>query len=219
MITMPEPTIPELPTHDEYLTAARKIDAVFGEVPIDVAYSRFLQNKHSFKNFLQETERLAAFVEPIDRSTSEFIDSERRSKEAFRLGATAGALLMYEVHGSALSPLRLYSNIELGGIENNPDDEAHTRHQIGEAILHMGHQGLVTMGPQTNDIIEHWSEQFVKDVTKQRMFETGTGVVARLAFNQHEILFAKQERAAMQALAQSAHDIDWDAQFAGLLGH
>jgi len=219
MIAMPEPTIPELPTHDEYFTAAQKIDAVLSETTIDVAYSRFLQNKHSFKNFLQETERLAAFVEPMDRSTGEFIDSDRRSKEAFYLGATAGALLIYEAHGSALSPLRLYSNVELGGIENNTDDEAHAHHQISEAILNMGHRGLVLMGPQTNDIIEHWSERFVKDVTKQRMFETGTGAVAKLAFNQHEILFAKQERAVMQALAQSAHDIDWDAQFAELLDH
>ncbi|HWT39944.1 MAG TPA: hypothetical protein VN081_01550 [Dongiaceae bacterium] len=210
--------VPPLPTPNEYAAAAHRVEILLAgdEKALGRVLMSVVAKDTAYKHFIEEATVLAGYVEPIDRSTGDFVDPENGAAKAFHRGATAGLLVDRQVHGTLLMPRRLFSELTLGGIEMDPDDMPQTRHLIAEAISEMGFRGLQVLGDETAEQVSAWSERFVLDVTKQRMFTIGAGVLVLLGRQQHEAALNRFHREAMETLVASVHDVDWDYQLAEL---
>lgn len=218
----------QLPDWDNYLLSAQEVNLQFGG-PTGVAQAIRLHAEQSFnksqpvRRFLKRAAFYGRVVEPVDRSLNAFVDPSMKTAEAFRLGASGGALLVDKVYPQGLIPIdEVYSRLPIIGVLDDRKDEFHERHLTAEEINKQGFDGIELIGFQAKEVIEEWEMAAVPEVSAQLMFRRSLGLVVLGAMRYVEAAIADQKSIDMAQLRDTAHQLDrgdynWDAAFQELL--
>lgn len=218
----------QLPDWNEYLQATREINLQLGG-PAGVAKMIHAHSEQSFnkpqpvRRFLKRAAFYGRVVEPVDRTLNAFVDPTMKTAEAFRLGASGGALLVDAVYPKGLVPIdEVYSRLPIIGVIDDSKDEFHERHLTAEEINKRGFDGVELLGFEAKDGVEDWEMAAVPEVNHQLMFRRSLGLVVLGASMYVEAAIADQKSADMAALRDTANQIDtgnfdWDSAFQKLL--
>jgi hypothetical protein len=169
--------------------------AVAGAIQMDARYKRFL-------GFMAH---VAMFMEPIDGTTNDYIDEEQKIAEAVTLGTAFAGLIVPELHGDTvkLDELRINTPTEIW----ESDDTPRARNMLADYLSEFGNHGLSVMGERAEDLLEDAESRIIADVTKQRLFRIGCGIVVSAARWNHLVFNETHELS----------NIDWDAGLSDLV--
>lgn len=213
----------QLPDWDNYLQATQEVNLKFGG-PQGVAKAIRSHAEQSFnkpqhvRRFLKRAAFYGRVVEPVDRTLNEFVDPTMKTTEAFRLGASGGALLIDKVYPEGLIPIdEVYSRLPIIGVIDDSRDEFHERHLTAEEINKRGFDGVELLGFTAQDAVEDWEMAAVPEVSAQLMFRRSLGLVVLGATKYVESVIADQKSADMATLRDMANQIesgefDWDKE-------
>lgn len=213
--------IPPLPGYDKYHEAAKKITPHFsvkaGRVSIQIPEERLIPLLNGVSN---TTQYFARAVEPIDRATEKVADSEFASSFALVNGAVAGALIVDQVHGKAAELLKVRKRLSdvrrelYAQAEKEGDDALDIRHIAAGYIIDYGQRGIDLAGIKTEEVLEETEIRVIADVSRQRMFRVGAGVVLMAALELHSDAYFKDR---METLDASLTGVNWDSELEQLL--
>ncbi len=210
-----------LPKHEDYVAAiaqtieTERIDSYAGMAR---AMDRVGANDETYKRFVGLMAHVGMLIEPIDQTTKEFVDDEQKAAESVTLGSALGGLIVSKVHGSIAALDKFEINLPKKIWESDGNLDA--RHTLAEYLSRYGNYGFVIMGDQAEDMLERTESLIVEDVTKQRMFRIGCGIVVHALFETHiryNQRIAEEDRRQLTEQLDGSTDIDWDSGLHNLL--
>lgn len=208
-----------LPNENKYTEAirhAKQSEGIDSPEGMEKAIERLRVRNIKFAKLVQLAERVGMVLEPVDRSTGTYIDDERATAKAVKYGMTFGGLVVPQLHGD-LAPI---DKVELNlPIDLEAHDEFQLRHMISEYLIDLGCRAVSVMGLKAEEELTRVEESVVHDVTKQRMFRVGYGIVSCYAMEahmRHNEKLAEEDRKRLSDKLE-AGEIDWDASLEDLL--
>lgn len=219
--TMTNPNIigVPLPNENKYaevIHQAKQSEGIDSPEGMEKAIERLRARNIKFAKLVQLAERVGMVLEPVDRSTGTYVDDERVTTKAVKYGMAFGGLVVPQLHGD-IAPI---DKVELNlPIDLEAHDEFQLRHVISEYLIDLGCRAVSMMGVKAEEELAKVEESVVHDVTKQRMFRVGYGIVSCYALEahmRHNEILAEEDRKQLNDKLE-AGEIDWDAGLEDLL--
>lgn len=209
-----------LPTVHDYADAARHVNGML--TPSPEFTHKLLEGQinltESSQRFAAMATKLGVLIEPVDAETSEPLDPEARTAQAFLLGSLAGIMVARELHGPHLKQSELYGGVPSFPVPSNvPKNEF--RYAYSEEILEYGRTGIERIGAEAADTLEDIGYRVAEDVRSQSIFMKAVGIVTLTAYTIHETAIENWRRASIQDAVDAPADIDWDAGLQALTGN
>lgn len=202
-----------LPTHEEYDAAVEELvwqehmvspDALQGSIQRGVRVSP------AYKNFMSTfVTSIGITLVEMDRMSESATEEGLAGSRIAIAGAAFGGLLVPKLHGD-IAPLDSFA-LDLPETYES-DDALHDRHVLASKLVHYAEKGLALAGEEAEQRIEGVESVVVPDVSKQRMFRIGCGVVIRAAWVAHEQYLHKTWLHQMEQQLDIP-DLDWDEAF------
>lgn len=218
--------IPELPTSTDYLNVIQRIDQEFTHYGgtrdyIERYLARLMQAGEQYTDFFATLAAVGNFIEPLDRSTGDFVDEGKDTYHAFARGSSAGLIVVRDLHHGFVKARDVFSQLSIPDLTHE-GDRFEVHHAIGTYLRELGDQGLALAGDTATDIVETWEEQVVDEVAYQKAFRTGLGIVALGAYNFHLFRTEEQYKLDFEQFRESVEtqaETDWDTEASALFGN
>lgn len=208
-----------LPETKDYFNAVNAVESKIsssGKEP-RAFFLRQFNITPSAENFTSEAYQLGRLLEPIDRSTRQAVDPEYQGAHAFTLGAVAGKLVSLEAHGALVRQSEVLGAMQGLPVNMDVNDQLELYNRASQAFRTMGEEGMKFIGEILEKHFDDWAEASVEDVTKQRNFKIGAGIVLIAGRQFHAERIRQYDLEEMRRLAERVHDTDWDTEFMELL--
>lgn len=162
--------------------------------------------------------QVGMLIEPVDQTTKQLVDNEQKTTEAVMLGSALGGLVVPKVHGSVVNLDTFEINLpkKIWESEDSPD----ARYMLSEYLFRYGDYGFTVMGSKAEDVLEETESLVVSDVTKQRMFRIGCGIVVHASLEthiRHNEKKAEEDRRRLAEQLDQPDAIDWSSDIYDLL--
>ena len=210
-----------LPRHEDYEIAfvqtvqSERIDS---HGSMESAMDRAGSRDSAYKRFMGLMAQVGMWLEPLDQTTGKIIDYEQKTVEAIVLGSALGGLVVPKVHRQ-IAPLdTLKINLPKRIWESGNTLDA--KNMLSEYLFEYGDYGLSVIGNQAEEVLEETETLVIEDVTKQRMFRIGCGIVIHAITETHTRYNQEIAEADRRQLADSldnSSDLDWDSELDRLL--
>ncbi len=210
--------IDSLPTQNDY---ANMLHEAARQYPINTNEElvRYFQARmrlgHSFKAHLNQAVELGYVLEPTDRTIGKPLDPDFTTSAPFQFGYGYGLLTTMPFFGE-IKPKEVLSQIHA---PVSPDeDPLDYKHQLATIIVEAGEQGMAIIGERAADELEQIETRIIPDVTKQRYFRIGAGVVLYATHRTISAALEEQAKRDRSILQEALDDSpDWDAELTKLL--
>lgn len=205
-----------LPREDDYervIAQTIQSEGINSYGAMENAMDRARSRDPAYKRFMGLISHVGMFIEPMDRMTKTYVDEELQTAEAVVLGAAFGGLMVPKLHGPVvvLDKIKINTPKAIWDSEDTPD----AREAMSRYLADYGRYGLEIVGERAENLLEETESQIIADVTKQRMFRLGCGIVVAATLYEH-ILYNQQKE--QEYLEKQLDDgINWDQELRGLL--
>lgn len=210
--------IQPLPGEEKYLSV---IADVIGENEIDdyqsldlaIAVNRYDQK--GYKQFLGAAHRAANSFDAVDKESSQ-TESTRIVKDSVYRGLGFGGLLLPKLHGEAVDIRSIFEQ-SYADTEAETTDERQQRFELAEYSIMTGEKGIDIAGEASEGILEALAERVNPNISAQRYFKLGCGIIIAYAHQAHTSLIEHAERDDFETFKQAVAGVDkdyaWDAAF------
>lgn len=205
-----------LPREDDYemiIAQTIRTEGIDSHESMESAMDRARSRDPVYRKFMGLMGHVGMFVEPMDRMTETYVDEGLHTAEAVTLGAAFGGLIVPKLHGPVvvLDKIKINTPKAVWESEDTPD----AREALSRYLSDYGRYGLEVIGERAENLLEETESRVITDVTKQRMFRVGCGIVVAAALYGHVMHNQQTEREHLET--QLDNGVDWDQEFRGLL--
>lgn len=176
-----------LPTPIEYDTAVEELvwqEHIVSPDAMQGSIQRGIRNSSAFKTFMSTfVTSIGITLVEMDRMSESATEEGLAGARVAIAGAAFGGLLVPKLHGD-LVPLDSFT-LDLPETHET-DDALQDRHVLASKLVSYAERGILLAGEEAEQRIEGVESAVVPDVSKQRMFRVGCGVVIRAAWQAHE---------------------------------
>lgn len=204
------------PQPDDYMRAieltaeAEQISSGRDVLPV---FERYMGQNQEYTEYMTAARVVGRVIEPQDRSTGRYIDPHQKIAQAVTRGVVFGRLFVPRAHDASVDLGRIVPLFPVS--INEIEDPMERTHAIGTYFVKVGGQGVDVMSDAAVEQLDIFSCDEAPDVSTQRFFAVGCGVVAYAALRAHGRF---NENGLSRDLSEGKYDGDWDDELAKLLG-
>lgn len=204
------------PQPDDYLRAIEstvEIEQVHSGRDVLPVFRGYACQSVEYAEYLNVAKIVGRVIEPYDRSTHEPVDPHRKITQAVIRGVAFGRLFVPRAHDASVDLGQIVPVVPVSMIEI--EDPTERSHAMGTYFVKVGGQGVDVMSDAAVERLDILSSEEAPDVSTQRFFAIGCGVVAYAALRAHSRF---NENGLSRDLSEGKYDGDWDDELAKLLG-
>lgn len=203
------------PKPDDYMRAIEetiKADHIQTGRDVMSAYVAYEARNSQYTDYMHAALRVGEAIEPYDRSTEQPFDPSQKIAQAVVRGMAFGRLFVPRAHDQSVDLGQLVP-VYPSGINDIPD-RMERNHALGGFFVKTGEQGADIMSSEALDQLDALSPGVIPDVSSERFFTIGCGVVAYTALHAHAKF---NNNASFEHLSKQGFTADWDSELAKLL--